>query len=35
MTKFRAASAEDLDLLRRFDTPTVCNVVELFEPAKS
>ena len=26
-----AVSAADLDLLRRFDTPTVCNVIELFD----
>jgi regulator of RNase E activity RraA len=26
-----AVSAADLDLLRRYDTPTVCNVVELFD----
>jgi 4-hydroxy-4-methyl-2-oxoglutarate aldolase len=26
-----APSAADLDLLRRYDTPTVCNVVELFD----
>src|SRR5579872_6004753 len=25
-----APSAADLDLLRRYDTPTVCNVIELF-----
>src|SRR6516165_9637532 len=24
-------SAADLDLLRRYDTPTVCNVIELFD----
>jgi regulator of RNase E activity RraA len=27
----RAVSAADLELLRRFDTPTVCNVIELCE----
>jgi regulator of RNase E activity RraA len=27
----RAVPAADLDLLRRYDTPTVCNVVELFD----
>src|SRR5271166_3111677 len=27
----RAVSPADLDLLRRYDTPTVCNVVELFD----
>ncbi|HEY7426742.1 MAG TPA: RraA family protein [Gemmataceae bacterium] len=26
-----AVSAADLDLLRRYDTPTVCNVIELFD----
>jgi 4-hydroxy-4-methyl-2-oxoglutarate aldolase len=26
-----ALSAADLDLLRRYDTPTICNVVELFD----
>ena len=25
----RAISSADLELLRRFDTPTVCNVIEL------
>src|SRR5262245_31090150 len=25
-----AVSAADLELLRRYDTPTVCNVIELF-----
>src|SRR5258707_11120752 len=30
MSKSRAVSSEDLELLRRFDTPTVCNVIELF-----
>src|SRR5437867_12382046 len=24
-------SASDLDLLRQYDTPTICNVIELFE----
>jgi regulator of RNase E activity RraA len=27
----RTAPAADLDLLRKFDTPTVCNVIELFD----
>src|SRR5213592_4492956 len=27
----RAVSAADLDLLRRYDTPTICNVVELYD----
>ena len=27
----KALSAADLDLLRKYDTPTICNVVELFE----
>src|SRR5207249_583229 len=26
-----AVSAADLELLRRYDTPTICNVVELFD----
>src|SRR5262245_25192093 len=26
-----ALSASDLELLRRYDTPTICNVVELFD----
>jgi 4-hydroxy-4-methyl-2-oxoglutarate aldolase len=28
---FRAIPPADLELLRRFDTPTICNVVELFD----
>src|SRR5919109_5326163 len=37
MPKFHAVPAADLELLRKFDTPTVCNVIELFEhrPATS
>ena len=31
MTAMPALAAVDLDLLRRYDTPTVCNVVELFD----
>src|SRR5262249_43502521 len=31
MSTFRAVPAADLELLRKFDTPTICNVVELFE----
>lgn len=31
MASFRAVPAADLELLRRFDTPTICNVVELFD----
>jgi regulator of RNase E activity RraA len=31
MAAFRAIPSADLELLRRFDTPTVCNVIELFE----
>ncbi len=31
MTAIPALAAADLDLLRRYDTPTVCNVVELFD----
>src|SRR5437588_5092675 len=31
MPTFKAVPAADLDLLRKFDTPTICNVVELFD----
>ncbi len=31
MPKHRAIPAADLELLRKFDTPTICNVVELFD----
>ncbi|MBI3465113.1 MAG: RraA family protein [Planctomycetes bacterium] len=31
MTKIHAISQSDLKLLRKFDTPTVCNVIELFD----
>jgi regulator of RNase E activity RraA len=31
MTKTHAISQADLDLLKKYDTPTVCNVVELFD----
>src|SRR5438477_949609 len=31
MASFRAVPPADLELLRKFDTPTVCNVVELFD----
>src|SRR5262249_58426647 len=31
MAAIRAVPPADLELLRRFDTPTVCNVVELFD----
>jgi regulator of RNase E activity RraA len=31
MATIRAVPAADLELLRRFDTPTICNVVELFD----
>jgi regulator of RNase E activity RraA len=31
MAGFRAVPAADMELLRKFDTPTVCNVVELFD----
>jgi regulator of RNase E activity RraA len=31
MSTFHAVPPADLDLLRQFDTPTVCNVVELFD----
>jgi regulator of RNase E activity RraA len=31
MSSFHAVPASDLELLRKFDTPTICNVVELFD----
>lgn len=31
MPAIRAVPAADLELLRKFDTPTICNVVELFD----
>lgn len=31
MSNFRAVPAADLDLLRQYDTPTICNVIELFD----
>ena len=31
MTTIHAVPAGDLELLRKFDTPTICNVVELFD----
>jgi 4-hydroxy-4-methyl-2-oxoglutarate aldolase len=31
MSRFRAVPAADLELLRKYDTPTICNVVELFD----
>src|SRR5437763_15091337 len=31
MPKIHAVPAADLELLRKYDTPTVCNVVELFD----
>jgi regulator of RNase E activity RraA len=31
MSDFRAVPSADLELLRKFDTPTICNVVELFD----
>src|SRR5262245_19135635 len=31
MSESRAVPAADLELLRKFDTPTICNVVELFD----
>src|SRR5919199_746978 len=31
MPGFHAIPAADLELLRRYDTPTVCNVIELFD----
>src|SRR5436305_7870500 len=31
MRKIHAVAEADLKLLRQFDTPTICNVVELFD----
>src|SRR5438128_2991064 len=31
MPKIHAVPTADLELLRKYDTPTVCNVVELFD----
>src|SRR6266436_6532845 len=31
MHRFHAVPAADLELLRKYDTPTICNVVELFD----
>ncbi len=31
MPTFRAVPPADLELLRKFDTPTICNVIELFD----
>src|SRR5262252_7847019 len=31
MLKVHAVPAADLELLRKYDTPTICNVVELFD----
>ena len=31
MPAFHAVPASDLELLRKYDTPTICNVVELFD----
>src|ERR1700737_3385048 len=31
MPTFHSVPAADLELLRKFDTPTICNVVELFD----
>src|SRR5262245_39498760 len=31
MPKYPAVPAADLELLRQYDTPTVCNVIELFD----
>ena len=31
MTRFHTVPPADLELLRKFDTPTICNVVELFD----
>src|SRR5436190_19297801 len=31
MSSFRGVPAADLEMLRKVDTPTICNVVELFD----
>src|SRR5207245_10052690 len=31
MPSYRGIPPADLELLRKFDTPTVCNVIELFD----
>src|SRR5258708_16649373 len=31
MSSIRAVAPADLELLRKYDTPTICNVVELFD----
>jgi 4-hydroxy-4-methyl-2-oxoglutarate aldolase len=31
MSRLKAVPSADLDLLRKYDTPTICNVVELFD----
>ncbi len=31
MARIQPLTAEDFELLRRFDTPTICNVIELFD----
>ena len=31
MAKLHTVPAADLELLRKWDTPTICNVVELFD----
>ena len=31
MSRFKAVAPADLELLRKYDTPTICNVVELFD----
>lgn len=31
MSRFKAVPPADLELLRKYDTPTICNVVELFD----
>ncbi len=35
MSKIHAISAADLELLKKYDTPTICNVVELFDLARA
>jgi regulator of RNase E activity RraA len=31
MSKYHAVPAADLEVLRKYDTPTICNVIELFD----
>ena len=31
MAQLKSVAAADLELLRKYDTPTICNVIELFD----